>query len=161
MLVVADVSPFIALAQLSKLDLLPTLFGEVVIPPDVLAELGAPNRPLPIQALASSLPHWVIVRVPTERICVPGLHAGETAAIQLASELNADMLLIDEIKGRKVAIQRGLRITGTVGILETAALNGMLDLRDILAQLKRTDFWVSQKLIDNELRRYDEKQEEQ
>ena len=153
MLVVADVSPFIALTQLSGLEILPALFEEVIIPPEVLAALGAANRPPNIRSLAQALPK--LMRAPSTHEHIPGLHAGETAAIQLAYELDADILLIDEIKGRKAAIQRGLQVTGTVGTLEMAAQAGMLNLRDAFTQLKQTNFLVSQKLLNEVLFRHE------
>ena len=82
---------------------------------------------------------------------IPLLHSGEASAICLAIEVHANLLLIDEILGRKAATARGLQITGTVGIIERAADQGLIDLKETFARIKETDFWISHKLLDARL----------
>lgn len=61
---------------------------------------------------------------------------------------------MDEEKGRAVARQRALRVTGTVGILERAAAHGLLDLQEAFIRLKATDFWISHQLLDERLEHF-------
>jgi predicted nucleic acid-binding protein len=82
---------------------------------------------------------------------IPGLDAGETAAIALAEEVQAGRLIIDEYRGRKVATERGLRVVGTVGVLELAAEMGFIDLKGAFERVKQTDFWISHWLLDERL----------
>ncbi len=82
---------------------------------------------------------------------IADLHAGEAAAISLARELRADRLIIDESPGRAAARQRGIPIIGTVGVLELAADAGLIDLERAFEAVKRTDFWVSPKFLDERL----------
>ena len=154
MIVIADASPLIALVQLSHLEILPALFGEVLIPPDVLSELRAPNRSNRVRDVVNTPPSWLAVRPPSKIEPIPTLDAGETAAICLAIELNAELLLIDESKGRRAAVERHLTIIGTIGVLELAAYRGLLDLADAFARLKKTDFWISNELLDERLDSY-------
>lgn len=152
MLVVADASPLIVLIEVGCIDLLPTLFGQVIIPPEVSAELHHAARPHRVRAFIAAIPPWLAERAPAVVEAIPGLHSGEMAAISLARELKADLLLIDEVCGRKAAGDRHLHFTGTVGILELAADRGLLDLSDAFARLKKTDFWISSELLDERLR---------
>jgi hypothetical protein len=62
MLVVADTSPFIALLKIAHVDILPKLYGSVVIPPQVEIELASPKRPPEVQAFIASPPDWLITR---------------------------------------------------------------------------------------------------
>src|SRR5512135_2035763 len=151
MIVVADTSPFVALASIGRLDLLPGLFGRVLIPPQVLGELQSPKRPGLVQALAATPPEWLEVQAPMAVESIPGLHAGETAAISLARERHAELLVIDETKGRKAAGDRGLMVTGTIGVLEVAAERGLVRLEDEFERLKRVGFWVNPQLLDARL----------
>ena len=124
--VVSDTSPLRALAQLSKLDLLRTMFTEVFVPPGVIGELRSPRRNFASLDLGS-LP-YVKVQAPTDRALIGELEqqldAGESQAIALAIELNAHMLLIDEATGPREAKRRGIPVTGVLGILRDAKLAG-------------------------------------
>lgn len=152
MIVVADSSPLVALTNIDQLSILPRLFGTVATPPEVIQELASPKRPAAVQALAVTHPSWLIVRAPILNPAIERLHAGEIAAINLATELRADLILIDEQLGRQAASQRQLQPIGTVGLLERAALQGWLNLRETFARLRTTDFWVSDALLDERLR---------
>jgi predicted nucleic acid-binding protein len=151
MIVVADTSPFIVLISIGFIDVLPTLFGRVVIPPEGAAEFRSPRRSEAVQSFAASPPHWLDVRSPSNVEDMPQLDAGEAAAIQLAPELRADQLIIDETLGRHAALARNLRVIGTVGVLEIAAEMGVLELQEAFARIKNTDFWVSAKFLDERL----------
>ena len=70
----------------------------------------------------------------------PGLDEGETAAIALAESLHAYMLLIDEREGFRVAQRKGLRVTGTLGLLDLAAGRGLIDFAEAIRKLERTSF---------------------
>ena len=89
-----------------------------------------------------------------EEVPIDGLHDGERAAISLACELKADLLLMDEADGRAAALARHLQITGTIGLLQRAAERGLLDLADAFDRIKQTDFWISPRLLDAELARH-------
>lgn len=152
MLVVADSSPLIVLINIAHIEILSTLFARVVIPPQVDAELRRPNRPQAVRDFANAAPTWLQVQMPAATELIPGLHAGELAAIGLAQELKADLLLIDEISGRKVAAERGIALTGTIGVLELAADRGLVELSDAFERIKKTDFWISNALLDERLK---------
>lgn len=152
MLVVADSSPLIALLKLGHVDVLPKLFGDIVIPSAVSLELASPSRPRVVLEFAAAPPAWLRVQRASHIEPIPELHPGETEALSLAIELRADLILIDERKAYREAVARNLNAIGTVRVLERAAAHRMLDLRDAFDRLKETDFWISHKLLDERLK---------
>jgi predicted nucleic acid-binding protein len=154
MLVIADSSPLIVLANIGAIEVLPSLFGQVTIPPQVAAELSQGNRPKVVQDLIANKPAWLNVQSPSVNEQIPLLQEGEIAAINLAREMKADLLLIDEIEGRKAAAARKIPLTGTIGVLEMAAKANLLDLKEAFEKVKQTDFWISPKLLDERLKIY-------
>lgn len=147
-IVVADNSPLDVLVRLGHSDVLPLLFGRVIIPVQVEQELLSPNTPDVTRQLVLAPPEWLRIQMPLIVEDIQGLHAGEEAAIALALELRADILLIDDERGRREATRRGLTITGAVGVLEAAARRGMLNLRQTFARLvKETDFRIDPQIL--------------
>jgi hypothetical protein len=122
------------------------------IPPEISAELSHSSRPQAVRDFIASPPGWLFERAPVAIQAVPTLHAGELAAISLAQELNADLLLIDDVRGRKAAGDRRIPFTGTIGVLELADDQRLLDLQEAFSRLKNTDFWISPQLLDERLR---------
>jgi predicted nucleic acid-binding protein len=81
-----------------------------------------------------------------------GLEIGEEHAIALALELHAPVLL-DEKEARRIAEGKGLIVVGTLGIIERAARKNLVNLKDALGALKRTNFRISEELIEKAIRR--------
>ena len=154
MIVVADSSPLVALVNIGHIDVLPGLFGQVFIPPQISAELIQSKRPQRVRDFIASGPNWLRELVPLAFQPIAFLHAGEVAAISLAEQLRADLLLIDEVRGRRIAAERRIPFAGTIGVLELAADQDLLDLRQAFESLKKTDFWVSRALLDERLKLY-------
>ncbi len=154
-LIVADTSPLVYLILIGHIDILPRLFEIVLIPQAVYSELRHPLAPAPIQAWAAAPPSWLEVRqVPDgpENV-LRSLDAGERSAIILALSINADLVLphlvlMGERKGTQAAIDNGLDVTGTLGVLQRAAKRGLLDLADAFDQLKSTNFRYRQETMD-------------
>ena len=134
-LVVTDTSCLIALDRIGRLPVLPTLFEDVVAPHEVFAEYRRKG--------AAPLPGWlrevrVTDREAVRRLIFQGLDWGDAEAITLARAEPADRLLIDEVKGRRVAVGFGLSITGTAGVLALAKRAGLLPaVRPLLDALRR------------------------
>jgi predicted nucleic acid-binding protein len=129
LIVVADTSPLNYLIQIECVDLLRALYGQVVIPHGVLEELSHVDAPIAVRLWGDHLPDWVDSRVvqPQPDRTLSVLDRGEREAIQLALELNANLLLIDERRGWIEAERRGLSVTGTLGVLLTAGIQELTD----------------------------------
>jgi predicted nucleic acid-binding protein len=145
MIVVADTSPINYLVLIKEIDLLPTLFGHVLLPQGVFQELTHPKSPAEVIDWISRPNAWLEVRMVTT-VASPQLmqlDAGEREAIQLALETGADALLMDETEGRQIAESLRLQVRGTLGILERAAKLNLIDFRAALARLDQTSFRIS------------------
>jgi predicted nucleic acid-binding protein len=132
MIVVSDTSPLTALLTVGQDELLTKLFGEVV-PPAVKSELLKTH---------STLPVWLLVRSLRDdrkaRIYCQSVDRGEAEAIALAEELQANHLLIDERKGRRLAQQQGLPVVGLLGIVLIAKQTQLIpSARELLDKLYR------------------------
>jgi predicted nucleic acid-binding protein len=124
MLVVADTTPLRYLAAIGEVGLLPGIFGKVLIPPTVWNELTAASTLQTVRLFFEARPDWLQLRSPrldSLQVVSSHLDAGERAAIALAIEIKADLILIDEAAGRREAKELGMRITGTVGVLRLGA----------------------------------------
>jgi predicted nucleic acid-binding protein len=108
---------------------LPHLFRRVIVPSAVQEELRALGSPPIVHAWIARPPEWLEIMHPSGR-GPERLDDGEAAVIALAESLHADLLLMDERKGVNTARGRGLRVTGTLGLLEMASH----DLRLILSE---------------------------
>jgi predicted nucleic acid-binding protein len=133
--IVSDTTSLIVLEKLATLGLLCKLFEQVLIPAVVLAELqaGSPN----ITALLARLPCFTIVDVPASKrltALLLLLDAGEANAIELATSMSLP-LIIDERKGRQIAKQFGIRITGFAGLLIQANRSKLVDTHTALAMM--------------------------
>jgi predicted nucleic acid-binding protein len=156
MLVVADTSPIHVLVRIGHIEVLPRLFGTILIPTVVAEELAHASYEA-VRTFMQSLPAWIEVREPRNVESIPAIHVGEEAAISLARELAADVLLIDDFEGRKAASNRGVQILGTLGVLERAASVGLIELQTALDQIRQTDFRVSDEVIQAILQRHRER----
>ncbi len=148
MIVVADTSPLNYLVLIGEIDILPKLYVRVLIPPAVLAELNHRGTPIAVREWISATPHWLEVRQPKEPLRLPQLDPGETEAIALAAELAADVILIDEMAGRREAERQGLLVAGTLSVLDDADRVGLLNFEEAITALQSTSFRVSRRVLE-------------
>ena len=148
MIVVSDTSPVNYLLLIDQIDLLPRLFQQIIIPDVVRKEMLDPLPPPALQQWITNPPSWLKVQtVSGVDATLNTLDPGEQAAITLAQTLPADLLIIDERLGRRVASDRGIPIIGTLGILDDAASQGLIELADAIARLQQTNFRISRRII--------------
>jgi predicted nucleic acid-binding protein len=115
--VVADTSPLNYLVQIHCQDLLPALYERVLVPPAVIAELDHPATPAAVRTWLAHRPEWIVIgqlqSLSDTPQALPELDPGEREAIQLALEAHADLVLMDEKLGVRLARRRGLKVIGT------------------------------------------------
>ncbi len=154
MIVISDSSSLIAIAAVGHLDLLRTMYEEVIVPPAVWNEVSLPNRPGGDDLVRAE---WIRV-VPPSHPNVIGFPSpvgpGEAEAIALAVELAADVLLIDERRARKAALGLGLPVTGVLGVLLEAKKKGAISaIKPILDQMElMVGFRIKRSLYEAALR---------
>ncbi|HLH61566.1 MAG TPA: DUF3368 domain-containing protein [Ktedonobacteraceae bacterium] len=151
MIIVSNTSPIINLAAVGQLQLLQSLYETIIIPHAVYYEIAVRGYG---QAGATEIQtyHWFerhqVQDVALVKRLMQQLDAGEAEAIALAIEKRADLLLLDEQRGRQAAKQLGLAVTGLLGILVVAKQHGYLAaVKPILHELMSVaGFWINREL---------------
>ncbi len=148
-LVVSNSSILIHLSRIGKLWLLKEIFGKVVIPKAVYKECTIGDK---IGSEEIKRSGWIEVQEIKNQnfknLLQIFLDEGESEAIVLAFEVNADLILLDEAEARRIAKNLGLKVTGTIGILLKAKKLGLItNLRKEIELLRETGFWISETLI--------------
>ncbi|MGH7869918.1 MAG: DUF3368 domain-containing protein, partial [Candidatus Dormibacteraceae bacterium] len=108
MIVIADTTPLNHLILIDRANILQVLYGRVIVPRAVLSELQAQATPPKVKAWISHHPDWLEVYQTAihHDSSLDQLDAGEREAILLAQELQADLLLMDDLGGRQEAHRR-------------------------------------------------------
>lgn len=161
MLVVSDTTPIISLMKDNRLGILKELFKEIVIPEAVYKELTS-NENFLEEADEIQKSDFVKTVVLEDRKIVDvfqratGLDQGESEAIIYSDEKGADLLLMDEAKGRQVAKQMNIRVIGTLGILQLANEKGLMtggEVRHTLEVFKTNQRHISDELMEMVLKK--------
>lgn len=139
-IVITDASCFITLDKIDGMNLLNSLYEQVITTPEIAAEYG------------KQLPDWVEVKAVQNRDLLYNyaeiVDIGEASAIALASEIDADLLIIDDAEARKFAKKLDLNITGTVGVILSAKLKGIIpSVKPYVLKIQQTNFRISESLI--------------
>ena len=145
--IISDTSCLIALSKIDKLILLKDLYKEIFVTREVFNEFGG------------SLPEWILISEVKDRQKQEELEklidTGEASSIALALETNNSTLIIDEIKGRKVAQSLNIDIIGTIGVILLANKKGFIkDVIGIMLRLVNMGFRLSDKLINMIIEKY-------
>lgn len=138
--VITDASCFILLDKIDRLTTLESLYSFVITTPEIAAEYG------------KRLPAWVEVRAVENRDLLydytEKVDIGEASAIALASEIPSPLLILDDLRGRKLADQLRLDYTGTVGVLTLARKRGIIDsLHSYFDRIRATNFRIPERLL--------------
>jgi uncharacterized protein len=156
LIVVSNSSPLIALSAIGRLELLHSLYGRVWIPESVQHEVVGVHTGRPGAAEIQTA-DWVTSH-PVKGDFLPRalegeLGRGEAEAIALAVERRADLLLIDERRGRKVAGRFGITVLGVLGVLiEAKRKKLLLEVRPALEDLlTKAGFRISTALYQRAL----------
>jgi predicted nucleic acid-binding protein len=151
MLAVSNTSPLRYLIGVGHAELLAGLFGELLIPPGVAAELADKGAPHAVREWIGQPPAWLGIRPlhsPPDAELMAALDPGEREAIQLTAEQKADVLIMDERRGRAIAQRRGLPLTGALGVLGDAYQRALIDHPIvILADIRQQGFRISDALV--------------
>jgi predicted nucleic acid-binding protein len=156
--VVSDASPLITLAKIGRLELLSQLYKTIVITAEVYDEVV--NRGAGL-AGSTEIPasKWINVKLIQNATDLSvaqqkfALGIGELSTIILGKEVDAELLLIDEVKARRVAQEQGLVVIGSVGILEAGFSSNLVsDLREAYRQLLASGAYVDPKILENSLK---------
>ena len=155
---VADAAPIIAFARVGQLGVLPRVLGEVLVPETVASECLVPGLP-GAGAIADAFATGVLIRhanVEDNPSTFPQLDAGETAAIHLAQQIGA-ALLIDERLGRAVARRLGLAVIGSLGVLIAGKRLGLIaSVGATITQMRGNGYHIAESLVREALQRVGE-----
>jgi len=157
MIVISDTSPLINLACINKIQLLPAIFDQIIIPRSVYEEIVILGKGQP-GADIIELATWISVKdcISIEQVNEfrKELDQGEAEALTLAIELDADILLMDEFKGRSIARQKEIRVIGLLGILLEAKKKNLIQNVKIEMDklISEANFWISQELYTEVLK---------
>ncbi|MEQ8413628.1 MAG: DUF3368 domain-containing protein [Imperialibacter sp.] len=143
--VVSDTSCFIALSNIGKLEILQKLYGQIYSSEEVEAEFG------------EKLPPWINILALSDKQKQQMLEfqvdKGEASAITLALEIDANLIILDDYKGRLAAEKLGLEITGTLGVIIKAKKKGIIStIKPLLELLKKSAFRLSDSLTEEALK---------
>ncbi len=146
-IIIADASCLIVLQNVQELPILQKLFGEVFVTQEVEREFGL------------DLPEWIKIKLVQNKTQQNALNLildeGEASSVALALETNDSLLIIDEKKGRRIAQELGLKITGTLGIILRAKEKSLIgSIEGTFEKLETVGFWISPsikaKILKNE-----------
>lgn len=142
-IIVCDTSCLILFNKIGQFELLEKVFGQITITKTVLDEFKKP------------IPKWVRIENPKSNLhrgLMGFVDAGEATSISLAIDYNSSLLIIDELKGRRLAKELGIEVTGSLGVLVAAKSKGHIKLvMPILEKIKSTNFRLSDELIQKVL----------
>ncbi|MDU9050766.1 MAG: DUF3368 domain-containing protein [Candidatus Electrothrix sp. Rat3] len=159
MIVFSNTTPFIALSSIGQLDLLPSLFSEVCIVPEVVEECRVGGR---IGVPELTYFPWIkqVGSSPDVRSHILlELDKGEKFTIHTACVRKADLVIIDEKIGRNVAEYLGLTVIGTLGILLNAKKKGLIaSFSDCVAEMQRNGLRYHPRLIERLIRQCGEEE---
>lgn len=146
--VVSNTTPIISLLKIGRLDLLQEIYGSVIVPEEVYVEVEQGKTKFYYADLSTL--KWLEIRSLKDRNALnyfANLDAGEAAVIILATELAADLVIIDETLGRNQAKQSGLKVTGTIGILIKAKKRKLIPkVMPLISDLQAKGVWISNEL---------------
>lgn len=141
-IIISDTSCLILLTNIDELDLLRKMGKAVFITPEINQEFG------------KSLPNWIKIKEPIDKhyqkLLEREIDKGEASAIILALETPGSILIIDDLKGRKIANEMDLKYSGSFGLLLRAKQEGTLEsIRPIIERIRKTNFRYSDKLLES------------
>lgn len=155
MIVVSNSSPLISLAKIGALDLLQKLYGELVISVEVHAEVVMDGAGLAGAADVSKRLwiKWQKIRHPGALEELRSRHLnlgiGELSAMVLAREIGADLILLDDLRARKFAQKQGIRVQGSIAVLEASYRRGQIaDLRQAYAHMLQAGVYLDRDLLN-------------
>jgi predicted nucleic acid-binding protein len=152
--IISNTTPILSLLKIDKLDLLKELYGIVIVPFAVYQEIEEGKEKPYYQDLTSL--DWIEIRNiknPDSREYLIDLDDGEAEVLVLAKEINADLVILDEIMGRRYAKQFKINLTGTIGILLKAKENGLIiSIKKLISELVEKGTWLNPKLISKAIK---------
>lgn len=150
--IVVNTGPIISLGKIGILPLVEQLSFKFCTTEQVRSEIISGVR----AGHFVEMPDWIEIRSLTRQ---PDAHlfntldTGEASVIQLAEELSVRTVCIDEIKGRRVAVDRGLRCIGSLGLLGRMSASGLLDdLDELIRRIRTSGVYYSDALLDSFIR---------
>ena len=135
--VISDASCLIVLSKINAISLLDVVFASVTTTPQVAEEVGF------------ELPSWIQISSPKTMSTLDempsSIDVGEASAIALALELANSTLIIDDLSARNYAKRLGIDVTGTIGVLVRAKIDGhVTSIRPFIESLRKTNFRFSE-----------------
>ncbi|HMV81622.1 MAG TPA: DUF3368 domain-containing protein [Blastocatellia bacterium] len=155
-MIVSNTTPLNYLILIECVEILPSLYGEVVIPEAVFLELQHYKTPVVVREWIKKPPPWLIIRQLAEKPdeALQQLQIGEAQAIALAGELAAKAIIpkaviLDDRAAREEAIRRGMTVFGTLRVIYEGALAELCDLPAAFERLRQTNFRASAVLFNH------------
>jgi predicted nucleic acid-binding protein len=158
--IVSNSSPLISFAKIESFHLLQQLYGSLTISAEVYAEVVVSGARLPGSSETSSST-WIQVKqvkradditAAQERF---GLGIGELSTLILAKELEADLVILDDLGARRLAQREGFRVQGSMAVLEACFRKGFLaDLRGAYEQLLKRGVFFNRELLNRSLQSF-------
>ncbi len=144
-IIISDTSTLILFHKIEEMSILHGVYGEIITTPEVAEEFG------------EELPHWIKVQSVSDKkyqkLLELQVDYGEASALALASEFEDVLLLLDDLKARKLAEKLQFRFTGTLGVIYKAKqMNVIEKVKPILDKLLKTNFRISDKIIQEILK---------
>jgi len=138
--IISDTSILIVFQKIGYLSILNQVYGDIFITPEIAKEYG------------ETLPPWIKIKKVTgikyQKILETELDTGEASAIALASDFDDVLLLLDDLKARKLAVKLDYKVTGTLGIIHKAKQMSIIGaVKPIINLLINTNFRISDDIV--------------
>ena len=152
-MIVCNTSPLIALSILGKVDLIEKAYGNWVVPDKVMLESTIDGKPFSEKLKHVLSPHRMGVK---NKFIVSSyeiyLDSGEAEVIALAEEVKADLLLIDDKKGRRFAELKGFKVVGVAGfILKAKKLGLIAEIKPEFIKMRQAGIRISDSIYRESL----------
>lgn len=138
--VISDTSCLILFHKIEELDILKKVYDNISTTPEIAKEFS------------EQLPKWINIKSVKDKkyqeFLETQVDSGEASAIALAKEMDKPLLLLDDLKARKLANKLNLKFTGTLGVINKAKQIGVIDeIKPIIDKLLSTNFRISENII--------------